>query len=228
MDRELENSYYIKSRYKKFIEHLKHAEDSTVRVKVFLSYLKKGDYVFSKSTHLRKIIPELEKNKVYQLDLYYKENGDYILSDLCNLFVMLNSSDKIVFFEYENRHWFVSQYKYLRECSNFLLLGYAKKKIFIRETNKKFYDIHIYSNSIMNDQKVDIDKKLFLVGSESIDISYEVYKLLKKYIYQIDSIVYNGSSKQHLELDIVNTVEVEVRIERKKTIRERLKESFHV
>jgi len=215
----------------KLIEHLRNLSNDTLHVKVFLNQSKVGDYLMRNLT-LRKVMPELEKLKLYTLNLYYKDNGEYYLSDLRDVFIVLDAEDKLAMFEpvkYENSKIYL---KYIRDCS---LLGHSTKKIMIERTNYKLYDIHVCSvhseSSVAQPRVYDFNTSVIIATDEEFSIHQEVSRKLSRYIFDIHKIVCSeGCSKNEngwiTESDLTNKIYVEVKLERKKRWRERFHDFF--
>ena len=213
-------------------QHLRNLSNTNVHAKVFLNQVKVGDYLLQ-DISLRKLIPPLEKLKLYIMNVYYKDNGEYYLTELKNLFLVVDAEDRLVIFEpvkYENSKI------YLKIIRNYSLIGHATKKIMIEETTKyKLYDIHVCSvhseASVGQPRIYHFNKSIILASDEEIFLTHEVSKKLNKYKFQTNKIVCSEGCEKNengwiTDADTTNKIYVEVNLEREKRWRERMFEFF--
>lgn len=219
-------------RHKMFFSHLQGLTNPIIRIKTFLNDKKVDNFVFSKKASLLKVIPELEHNKVYSVDVSYKDFDGYYKHDPLQLILFLDENNKICIFEF-NASWTSTSSRYLIPIHDVQLFGQSKKKITINEIDKKFYDIHVSSihpDTIENRKIYDFNKRLCIVSKDTICIHKELDKILSKYKYHIEHVQFKNcemDEKQRIvHSDVINNISIEIMIEKEKGLYERLSEYF--
>lgn len=211
------------TRHRGLTKHFQNMSNPIVKVKVVLNEQKIKTYSYPKEARLRNILPDLKKDNIYSLDLYYKEEGYYYPSSLKDL-ILTTEDDRINI--YENKNGRLSDPK-----SDYILFGYSKKKIIIQEVDRKIYHIHISQKNRDNsvernkEQKIDLTRmdiefhQTICVDKE-IDIVKEIDRILSDYNYEI----YQTSdiSDEYWGHKRIRDVDVQVVIERKKNIWRRI------
>ena len=206
--------YRMIARHRGFSKYLRNLNNRMVKIKVVLNGEKIKTYSFTDQVRLRSILPKLEPNKIYSMNLYYKEEGEYDRCDLKNL-IVIQTDNRIDIFK--NKRGVLSDPK-----SDYLLFGYFKKKLIIQEVDMKIYNFYIHSiTSEKIDEKMmmnmDFNKTICVYSNKDMDMKKEIEKILCNYVYDI-----RQKSEKYDEHLGVWEVEVQVSIERKKNIWKRL------
>jgi hypothetical protein len=205
----MDNQYRLMTRHRGIVDYLQNISNPFVKVKVTLNGKKLDTHIYPDQVRLRSILPDLEINKIYLLNLYYKENGEYYLSELKNI-ILVKEDDKICIYENKNG-------RLNGPISNYLLFGYSKKKIVIQEVDKKI--IHIHIQSLSNEKLTqsinganEFYESICIDGDKEIDIDRKIDDILCNYVYQIQK-------KEKIDEDKnICQVYVEVVVDRKKNI----------
>lgn len=205
--------------------------DINIKIKTLLNDKEMDKFVFKNKVSIRKVLPTLDNDKVYKMDIFYKDIDEYI-KDSIELFLSYDL-DELSIFSQKKKKWFSRSHKYLSSLSDLQVSGYSKKILSIKETDEKIYVIHILSvHSQSTDKKkmYDFDKKIVIITRDTIRIDDELNKILGKYIYKIYNI-----RTENCDIDTndyifptshFNKIFIEVMIDRKKETYQRFIEYF--
>lgn len=209
---------YRMMRHQGLIDCLQNLSNPIVKVKVVLNGQKMDTLSFPHQARLRSILPDLENDKVYSLNVYYKENGYYMI-DLSNL-ILFKNDNKILIYKDKGGH--LSKPK-----PDYLLFGYSTKKVIIQETTKNIYHLHI--ESLPNPMRPEESSSVSMIGfehnemicrddNEEIDMKKHLDRILCNYLYHIENIEYLVDQDKLCCQSDRGEISVQVEIEGKRNI----------
>lgn len=199
----MDHPYRMMMRHQGLIDYLQDLTNPIVKVKVVFNGQKMDTRSFPHQARLRNILPELQNDKVYSLNVYYKENGYYMI-DLKNLILFKNGNKILI---YKDKNGRLSGPK-----SDYLLFGYSTKKVIIQETTKNIYHLHI--ESIPNSTRTEESSDASMIGTEwnemicmddhqEIDMKKQVDTILCNYLYHIEDTWCCQSDRRDIHVQVV-------------------------
>lgn len=196
----MDHPYRMIMRHQGLIDYLQNLSNPIVKVKVVFNGQKMDTRSFPHQARLRNILPELQNDKVYSLNVYYKENGYYMI-DLKNL-ILFKNGNKI--FIYKDKNGRLSGPK-----PDYLLFGYSTKKVIIQETTKSIYHLHI-TNSMRPEESSDAsmigvewNEMICADDQQEIDMKKELDRILCNYLYHIENVEYLVDDRRDIHVQVV-------------------------
>ena len=194
-------------------------------VKVYFNKTKIVDYTNHGVTFLKNVLPKLKPNRLYSVNVFYKENGMYYDTDIIHAYAFLDRQDKVILV-CQKRSFFgeLPKKQYVEISGDFYFTGQATKKVVVEEVPFSILDLHVFGN----DELKPLNKHVYIVWKDQLNIFYEVDKILSDYEYDwVSEPEMNERCKMNelgdlVEKDWTNTICVNVKINRKRGIWERI------
>jgi hypothetical protein len=203
-----------------------------IHIKVVFNKTKIAEYTFFGQVMIKKVLPNIKKNKIYTISLLYKEYGDYVETDISQFILFKSDDEELYIYDpiYKNEMY------YLNEISDLVLKGMATKKVVVDEIpsqNKKLFAIEIIGlkkkKLKYNEQEETIFNKSWMIGTND---KLELGKLLKKeirskYEYDIldfqmdDDILLNDNMELSTKRSL-NRIQIVLNIIRKRSLYEKI------
>jgi hypothetical protein len=190
-------------------------------LKVYFNKTKIADYTNNGLIYLKDVLPKLKPNKLYGLNLYYKEDGMYHETELIHAYVFIDDDNKIIICcQKKSFYDSLPEKQYVKVVGDYYLIGQSTKKLVIEEVPFSIVDLHVHAGAI--------NKHTLIIWKNELNIQDEVAKMLSEYDYDwVGEIEMNERCKLDenglvIQKDVTNTICIEVKINRKRTIWERI------